>query len=504
MQPGRQARGAPESSTEGSLFTALSLHLGAATVDHWFRGNTTLVERGDELVVNANSPFLLSWIQRHYKDALRIVASERLGPSARVLFDSGWTDPDEAAIRSGASTGVAPSVGVPEENTPVPHGEVLTARDHGAFPLPSASLPTPVATPVVPSTPNFSRRYHDLREFVVGPQSRVAVSALEEFALAPQSAPNPVYIYGGVGVGKTHLLEGAYLLLRGRYPTLQAVYLTAENFANYFTQALREHGLAGFRQRFRSVDVLIVDDIQFFDGKRGLQEEFVHNLRQLSNYGKRVILSADRHPRLLTRTSEDLKSRMSAGLVTRLETPDRATRREIVERKLNNVGVALDRIGEDVRDYVADRFGGNVRELEGALHSLRTQVRWGTGRLSVSAARQALGDLERDCQRVVRLADIERVVTGLFGLTVEALRSSDRTRQVSLPRMLAMFLSRQLTGNAYSEIGTYFGGRNHSTVIAAERRIEKSMSSSETWSVGARRWTVGELVDAARQQLLAG
>ncbi len=357
-------------------------------------------------------------------------------------------------------------------------------------------------------------RFFDATEFLAAiprsagirdrPQSRVAVSAIEEFATAPHSAPNPIYVYGGVGIGKTHLLEGAYTLLRGRYPTLQAVYLTAENFANYFTQALRDHTLAGFRQRFRSVDVLIVDDIEFFDGKRGLQEEFVHTLRQLSNYGKRVILSADRHPRLLTRTSEDLKSRLSAGLVTRLETPDRATRRAIVERKLAAAGIDRDQVGDEVRDYVADRFGGNVRELEGALHSLRTHGRMGAGRLSLAAARQALGDLERDCQRVVRLADVERVVTGLFGLSIEALRSSDRTRQVSLPRMLAMFLSRQLTGNAYNEIGTYFGGRNHSTVIAAERRIEKSMTASETWTVGARRWTVGELVDVARQQLLAG
>jgi chromosomal replication initiator protein len=499
MQPGRQARCAPESSTEGSPFTALSLHLGAATVDHWFRGNTTLDECGDELSVRANSPFLLSWIQRHYKDALRAVASERLGPSARVVFDSGWTEP---IVATGPGV-VAPSASTTVEADDPGTGEPTT-RATGGPSLPPATIGSPSAANTNNAvTPSFSRRYHDLRDFVAGPQSRVAVSAIEEFALAPQSAPNPVYIYGGVGIGKTHLLEGAYTLLRGRYPTLQAVYLTAENFANYFTQALRDHSLAGFRQRFRSVDVLLVDDVEFFDGKRGLQEEFVHTLRQLSNYGKRVILSADRHPRLLTRTSEDLKSRISAGLVTRLEAPDRATRRAMVERKLSVAGVDTDRIGEDVRDYVSDRFGGNVRELEGALHSLRTHVRWGTGRLSLSAARQALGDLERDCQRVVRLADVERVVTGLFGLTVEALRSPDRTKQVSLPRMLAMFLSRQLTGNAYSEIGTYFGGRNHSTVIAAARRIEKSMSTSEVWTVGARRWTVGELVDAARQQLLA-
>jgi chromosomal replication initiator protein len=489
MQPGFAAVPRPGSDPVREVFDRLRAGLDGKTYGHWIDGKVALSVRDDELTIGVGSPFLLAWMQRQFTAAFRSVAREVLGPSARLRFI--------VDARLGLATNR--------------HGTSGTASEKSAA-VPEKALPERATTekaattePVQADKPTRrsraeSRRYADLAEFVAGPNSDFAYAAALRFCDGPSAFAGPLYVYGGVGLGKSHLLEGIARRLRADGRIGQVGYFTAEAFANYFTEALRNRALPAFRNRFRSVDVLLVDDADFLDGKRGIQEEFLHTLQHLESRGRSVVLAADRHPKLLTRTSDELVSRFLAGTVCRLEPPDLETRLRILERKAARLPEPP---GRAVLELIAGRFRGGVRELEGALNCLCV-YRQMTGRpVGVSAARQVLSELERDCRRVVRLPDIERVVCETFGVEANQLRSANRARSVSQPRMLAMYLARKHTPAAYGEIGAHFGGRNHSTVIAAERKMQRLLESSSTWTVAAEAVPLSELIRSIESQLRA-
>lgn len=490
---------ASDSVTPGD---ALRRVIGDEQFARWFHAKAHLKISGEELLVRAGSPFHVNWIQKQFRADIGRVAQTLIGPHGRVRYETGDCGPND---RSRVSENSRTTASAPTGTVRVPPGTEGGAS--GALvPMAPVQAVSGSVDPQGQATergepPVFRRRSAELSDFVVGPGSELAVAAVRQLIASPQSAPNPLYVYGATGIGKTHLLEATTRQLRRQYPGLAVTSLTAEHFANLFTQALREHRLPGFRHRFRSIDVLVVDDVDFFDGKRGLQEEFLHTIQQLQAAGKLLVLSGDRHPRLLTKTGDELRSRIAAGLVCRIDSPDITCRREIVRRKAQ---AWPDAVTPEAIDYIADRFTSNVRELEGAIHCLVSHHRLLGRRIGVGTARQALGELERDCVRVVRLVDIDHAVSALFGLEPDALKSANRSREVSQPRMLAMFLARNLTRCAYSEIGAYFGGRNHSTVIAAERRIATTVHDSESWRVASRQWAVGDLVETLKQQILAG
>jgi chromosomal replication initiator protein len=353
----------------------------------------------------------------------------------------------------------------------------------------------------VDEPPRSGRRFADLMDLVEGSCNEFALSAARQVCQAPGVQFTTLFVHGPVGVGKTHMLEGIHRDLKLRFPSRQVVYLTAEAFANFFTQALRDHKLPSFRQKFRSIDILIVDDIDFLDGKRGIQEEFLFTIQQLESHGRMVVVGAHGHPRLLTKMSEELRTRFLAGMVCRIDPPDVMTRRRIIENKAFRAGADF---APEVFQFVADRFRNNVRELEGAFNTLLAYQRMQGRRLSLTAARNALSDLERDCIRVVRIVDVEQAVCTMFGVTVEELKSNKRQKSLSQPRMLAMYLARKHTRAAYTEIGQHFGGRNHSTVIAAEKKITASMTGQEAIVIRTQSWHVSDLIETLEQQLLAG
>ncbi len=304
-----------------------------------------------------------------------------------------------------------------------------------------------------------------------------------------------------MGVGKTHLAEAIYCEVRKQNPESQVIFMTAESFGNQFTHALRNQSLPSFRARFRNVDVLIIDDIGFLNGKPGMQEEFLHTFEQLSSHGKQIVVTADCHPRLMSKMSGELTTRFLCGLVSRLEAPDLQTRRQIVRMKMQPFA---GQVSEDAMNFVARRFTHSVRELEGALNTLRTWHAMTKKKVSAQTARQALSELERDCIRVVRLHDIEAAVCQLFGIDACDLKSDKRTRSVSQPRMLAMFLARRHTQAAYKEIGDFFGGRNHSTVVAAEKKVDTWLRSEKELTFAGRNWHLSDVMESIEQQLLAG
>jgi chromosomal replication initiator protein len=335
---------------------------------------------------------------------------------------------------------------------------------------------------------------------VAGPGNQLAFAAALQVCEQP-GVYSPLVLHGGVGIGKTHLLEGIYRRMRMLNPSLRVMFLSAESFANYFTQALRDRTLASFRQRFRGVDVLMIDDIDFLDGKRVIQEEFLHTIKQLETHQRQVALTADRHPRLLAGSSEELVTRFMSGIVCRLESPDVDTRRTIVARKVSRLS---SRFTDEAIEFVVQRFALSVREMEGALNCLETYGLMTGKTLSLAIARHVLADLERDCVRIVRVAEVEQAVCRLFSIGSADLRSPRRNRSVSQPRMLAMYLARKMTQAAYTEIGEHFGGRNHSTVMSAEKRVRDLLASNATVRAGNQEWKLGDLVASLEQQLQTG
>jgi chromosomal replication initiator protein len=360
------------------------------------------------------------------------------------------------------------------------------------------NAPQPGNSP--PTRAQSGRRFADLNDFVTGPGNHLAFSAALQICEQPGSY-NPLVLHGGVGIGKTHLLEGVYRRMRVLRPSFRVMFLSAESFANYFTQALRDRTLASFRQRFRGVDVLMIDDVDFLDGKRVIQEEFLHTVKQLESHGRQVALTADRHPRLLTRLSEELVTRFMSGIVCRLESPDIDTRRTIVARKAARMTV---RITDDAIEFVVQRFALSVRELEGALNFLENYGQTTGKTINLTVARTMLADLDRDCTRIVRVAEVEQAVCRLFSVGTDDLRSPRRTRTFSQPRMLAMYLARKMTQAAYTEIGEHFGGRNHSTVMSAEKRVRTLLEADATVRAGSQDWKLGDLLASLEQQLLTG
>ena len=441
--------------------------LGERRHAHWFQKAARLEVHGDELIVFAGSPYLQSWLLRQFRADLLQSARVVLGPSARltVEVDSALAVPDDAV--GSTRPDVKPA-------TPAPHEERTVLQ---------------------------RRKLATLSDFLAGEGNLLTLTAAKQVAEHPGATLNPLFLYGSVGVGKTHLIEGIYRRVRRKFPSLHVLFLTAENFANYYTQALRERSLPGFHQKFRNVDMLLVDDVDFFDGKRGIQEEFLHTLKSLESGGRQVVMSADRHPRLFTKTCDELITRFQSGMSCRVESPDETTRRQIVQQFVQRQPFA---VTEQALDFVARRFSGNVRELAGAVNCLQTFHSMTQQRVSLRSARDVLARLERDCIRIVRLADVERAVCRLFQITGDELKSAKRSRTVSQPRMLAMYLARRLTQSAYSEIGKYFGDRNHSTVMAAEKKVVRLIDERATIRVAAEDWPVIDLVESLETHLKTG
>ena len=445
----------------------LEAELGTPKYQNWFAQKTRMSLSADDLSIVCGSSYLAGWLQKQYRTVVRRVVDELLGAHTRVT----WTHDEQVVL--------------------VPPTAAKSA------PAPLSLARTSQAVEAQAKT-HSGRRGRELSTFVQGPSNMLAWSGVQQIL---RGHGHSLYLYSGVGNGKSHLLDAVASQVRRDDPRKQVLSLSAEGFSNYFTQALDSRTIASFRQRFRSVDVLVMDDIDFLDGKKGIQEEFLNTLRKLESRHGQLIVAGDRHPNLLTKTSPEILSRFTSGLVCRIESPDQTTRRLIVESLRSALEVDMT---DEAVEFVASRFKDNVRELEGAMNTLQNWALASKRRVTPSVAREQLVRLERDCMRVVRMTDVEQAVCQTFGLTAEDLRSDKRTRTATQPRMLAMYLARRLTGTAYAEIGQFFGGRNHSTVVSAERRIQDLVSTKSRVRIGASEWTIEELVETLERQIMVG
>jgi chromosomal replication initiator protein len=345
-----------------------------------------------------------------------------------------------------------------------------------------------------------SRRWHRLDDFIVGACNRVAHASALSVVEGPGQGPNPLVLHGSVGTGKTHLLEGIYAGLRKQHPDWNIRFVTAEEFTNSFLHAMHAGKLGSFRRRFRECDALLVDDLHFLATKRATAEEFLHTFDALLAENRQLVVTCDCHPRLADEFTAELMDRLLGGAVWGLAPPDAETRLAILRRRALQLGAPL--VPEEVLLHVADRLRGNVRELEGALHTIRHFSRVTERSIDLAMANEALADLMRHAVRVLHLGDIDSALCRVLRLEAGVLQAKQRAWAVSHPRMLAMYLARKHTAASYSEVGQHYGGRNHSTAVAAEKRVRMWLRDDGVLCLGERTLKVREVVALVERELM--
>ncbi len=466
-----------------TLRAALAEKVGRERFELWFGASTRLELSGRTLVIGVPNGFFLEWIRSSFRGAIEAACLETLGQVAPLKFrvDASLPDPQVGPTR-------------PDDTPAVIKHPGLAG---GAAPAEAAQAKPAAANGPVRST---RRKFASLSSFVSGRTNALAAASAEAVARRPGEM-TPLLIYGPTSVGKTHLLEGIWTAARKGCRQLTAIYLSAEQFTTYFLEALRGSGLPSFRRKYRGVGLLILDDLQFFAGKRATQVELLHTVDTLLRQGRQLVFSADRSPAELAELLPELTTRLESGMVCRIEPPDYATRLGILAQMAARRQMNLP---PEVQQFIASRLTNHARELSGALCRLQATSEVLGQPIALPLAEEALAEMIRHSGRVVRLPDIERAVCDVFGVEPASLHSARKAKRVSHPRMLAMWLARRHTRAALSEIGEFFGRRSHSTVISAQKRVDGWMAAGEPLVLADRTWDVDEAIRQVEQKLRAG
>lgn len=379
---------------------------------------------------------------------------------------------------SGYSVGWVIGNWVPEKVTlPGVNAEAVTHDASALSNSNSTSVTITEVSPAPPSEPLLSSKY-TYDSFVVGSCNQFAHAASLAVAEAPGRTYNPLYLYGGVGLGKTHLMHACGHAIKSCNQHLKLCYISSERFMNDLINAIRYDKTQSFREKYRSVDVLLIDDVQFMAGKERTQEEFFHTFNALYDQQKQIVISSDCPPREIPTLEERLHSRFEWGLIADIEPPDLETKIAIVKRKGDQMGVA---IADDVAMFIASRVKSNIRELEGSLVRLIAIASLRGEPISKSLAQDAIRNIAKEEESgVITIQQIQKAVAQTYKLTNEELLSKNNARQISHPRQVAMYLCKNLTKHSYPEIGRAFGGKHHTTVMHSVEKIEAQVTTDET------------------------
>lgn len=408
----------------------------------------------DELILEASNRFHVEWLEDKYGPLLTAAGQRILG---RPLTLSVTCAP-EAPAHALPALELVPA--------PAPHAEAPRPQRPGAPPRPGGVPATP--------RPQLNERY-TFERFVVGSNNQLAVAASRAVAEKPATMYNPLFLYGGTGLGKTHLMHAVGHRLVADSPQRRVMYLSSEQFTNDLVTSIQEGTMAAFRRRFRDMDLLLVDDVHFMEGKERTQEEFFHTFNALYDAQRQIILTSDRPPKELRGLEERLVSRFEWGLVADIQPPDYETRMAILRKKASDDGLVLD---DPVIEYIAHACTASVRELEGAVIKLLAYSSLTHKEITPALARTALtGTLgRRDEGPVLSPERIQDLVARRWRVKPEALASKRRTKDVMVPRQVAMYLIKETLGTPLVQIGAFFGGRDHSTVIHSIRKVEEDMA----------------------------
>ncbi len=423
--------------------------LNTPTFKTWFEHTAPLGVIDDRLVVSVHNDFARDWLESRYSGLLRSALAQVAGSPLDVTF----TVPGD---------GDAPGQSVDSQAAPeiiVDLDEVEQQRVKEA------------------TEGDFNPKY-TFDSFVKGESNRFAFAAAQAVAEAPARAYNPLFIYGGVGLGKTHLLQAIGHYVQRHFRHLTVKYVSTEQFTNDFINSLANKDskrIDGFRKLYRRNDVLLVDDIQFLSGKEGIQEEFFHTFNTLHQAGKQIVLSSDRPPKDIATLEERLRSRFEMGLITDIQPPDLETRIAILKRKIDSEKLL---VPEDVIGFIADRVASNIRELEGSLIRIVAFSSLTRHEIDLDLAAAVLKDIfpERSV-KPISIGSIQQEVCKFYGISKTELVGSKRSQNLVYPRQIAMYLARELTDMSLPSIGAEFGGRDHSTVVHAVAKIQKLMNA---------------------------
>ena len=323
--------------------------------------------------------------------------------------------------------------------------------------------------------PNLNPKY-TFDTFVVGSSNRFAHAVSLAVAEVPAKAYNPLFIYGGVGLGKTHLMHAIGHYAHELYPDMRILYITSEDFTNQLVSAMQTNQNQQFRERFRNVDILMVDDIQFIAGKHGTEEEFFHTFNHLREAGKQIVMTSDKPPKEIQKLEERLCSRFEGGLVADIQRPDFETRLAILRKKAEFEHL---NISDDILALIAEKIDTNVRELEGSVTRLTAYSSLTRRPIDMQLAREALRELFKHSEtRVITCDNIQDAVANYYGLSVEDLKSPKRNHEITVPRQIAMYLAREMMGLSLTRIGDAFGGRHYTTVMSSISKVEDSIKQS--------------------------
>jgi chromosomal replication initiator protein len=448
------------------LESLVAAKLGPQRFSVWFKNATSFTFTEDYLRVSAPNHFVVEWLERHFADLIAESAREITGRDFTLSF----------AIDPMLAKGLAKKQPDRQVDFVANNPERLVREQRRVGPLEAAA--------------QLKGR---LSDFIVGSSNRLAYAAACSVVENPSNHYNPLFIHGGCGLGKTHLLQAICNGLREQHLLLRCRYVSGEEFTNDYVYSVKARETDAFHKRYRNLDVLIIDDVHFLANKRATQEEFLHTIKAIDTAGKQIVLASDAHPKMIGYFSESLVSRFLAGMVVRIESPDLEVRVGVLKARAKRLKVE---ISEPVIMHIAENFRANIRELEGALLKVVAQAQVTGQAITLALAERAIRDLVRQTAPVVMLSDIESVVAIFFGLTPADLHTSRKSRTIALARGIAMYLARKHTDMSFPEIGRFMGNKNHSTVILASRRISKMLQADE-----AVRWMTPE---GQKEQNLAG
>lgn len=420
------------------FLTRVTTMVTKQTLETWFRPMRLVSIEERKVTVECPSKFFMDWVVEHHEDKIQYVLNDVLDQEIDLVFEASNEAPD--ALPPRRAEGLRPQ---PAKKRNGNGGEQLNPK-------------------------------YTFEEFVAGSNSRLAYAACLAVADKPAFVYNPLFIYGGVGLGKTHLMQAIGHHLLDTRTSFKVHYSSTEMFMNELIGAIREGKSHEFREKYRNVDVLLIDDIQFLAGKESTQEEFFHTFNSLHGSNKQIVVTSDRPPKEIPTLEERLVSRFEWGLISDIQTPDYETRIAILRKKVERENV---NISDEVLCFIADNVTSNIRELEGSLVKLAVHASVHHTDVSIDTAREVLKDFIRHEPRRATTATIQKVVAQHFRVPVEAMKSKVRTAAYVFPRQIAIFLARELTEASLTQIGQRFGNRDHTTVIHACQKITRMLET---------------------------